>query len=137
MNIYEKLGLDEPDSHEQDSTPLQIDEVQEGSSTPEISINESERTETAFQIDQVQESAKNSLDFLAALAMPDTFKYLFPPVYKAIWEWLLTYVHKPRDFSQLALGLPRGFAKTALAKLFLLYCFHFQKIHLSSRRKYN
>jgi hypothetical protein len=76
---------------------------------------------TAFQIDQVQESAKNSLDFLAALATPETFKYLFPPVYQSIWSWLLQYVHKSRDFSQLALGLPRGFAKTSLVKLFLLY----------------
>ena len=76
---------------------------------------------TAFQIDQVQESARNSLDFLAALATPETFKYLFPPVYQSIWQWLLTYIHKKRDFSQLALGLPRGFAKTSLMKLFLLY----------------
>ena len=83
--------------------------------------NSSEQPEIAFQIDQVQESARNSLDFLAALATPDTFKYLFPPVYQSIWNWLLQYVHKPRDFSQLALGLPRGFAKTSLVKLFLLY----------------
>lgn len=80
---------------------------------------------TAFQIDQVQESARNSLDFLAALATPETFKYLFPPVYQSIWSWLLQYAHKTRDFSQLALGLPRGFAKTSVVKLFLLYCILF------------
>jgi hypothetical protein len=92
-------------------------------STPLLPSQES--PEIAFQIDQVQESAKNSLDFLAALATPDTFKYLFPPVYLAIWEWLLTYAHKTRDFSQLALGLPRGFAKTSVVKLFILYCILF------------
>jgi len=81
--------------------------------------------DNAYQINEVQESARNSLDFLAALATPDTFKYLFPPVYQSIWLWLLTYVHKTRDFSQLALGLPRGFAKTSLIKLFLLYCILF------------
>lgn len=86
---------------------------------------ESDIYNIAFQLDQVQESAKNSLDFLAALATPDTFKYLFPPVYIAIWEWLLTYIHKTRDFSQLALGLPRGFAKTSVVKLFVLYCILF------------
>ena len=107
-NIYDKLGLeqDTPPSEELESGPAQI-------------------VETAFQIDQVQESAKNSLDFLAALATPETFKYLFPMVYKSVWQWLLTYVHKKRDFSQLALGLPRGFAKTSLMKLFLLYCILF------------
>lgn len=102
--IYEKLGLPEP-----------LVEI-----TPEPVY-----VETSFQIDQVQQSARNSLDFLAALAMPETFKYMFPPVYQSIWQWLLIYVHKTRDFSQLALGLPRGFAKTALAKLFLLYCILF------------
>lgn len=105
--IYEKLGLPSPEGF------------------PPEEIQPYFHKETSFQIDQVQESARNSLDFLAALAMPDTFKYLFPPVYQAIWQWLLTYVHKTRDFSQLALGLPRGFAKTALAKLFLLYCILF------------
>jgi hypothetical protein len=120
MNIYDQLGLDSPDSPAEAEGISTYKELPD-SSIPNLRPDESV-SETAFQIDQVQESAKNSLDFLAALAMPDTFKYLFPPVYKSIWEWLLTYVHKKRDFSQLALGLPRGFAKTALAKLFLLYC---------------
>jgi hypothetical protein len=91
--------------------------------TPEPQVDE--KAQVAFQIDQVQSSAKNDLDFLAALATPETFKYLFPPVYKSVWQWLLTYVHKSRDFSQLALGLPRGFAKTSLIKLFALYCILF------------
>lgn len=101
------------------TSPTQVSSIeiqnQEGQNSPP------EYVSTAFQIDQVQESAKNSLDFLAALATPETFKYLFPPVYQSIWQWLLTYIHKSRDFSQLALGLPRGFAKTSLMKLFLLY----------------
>ena len=94
-------------------------------STPQIPESGAGESVVAFKISEVQDSAKNSLDFLAALATPDSFKYLFPPVYLSIWQWLLTYVHKPRDFSQLALGLPRGFAKTSLMKLFLLYCILF------------
>ena len=117
MNLYDKLGLDQTAPHTQisESTP----EVEAQTHTSDF---HEVVPETAFQIDQVQESAKNSLDFLAALATPETFKYLFPPVYLSVWQWLLTYVHKKRDFSQLALGLPRGFAKTSLMKLFLLYC---------------
>ena len=108
MNLHSSLGI------EQDTTQTQgVSEK----NPPE----DSREAATAFQIDQVQESAKNSLDFLAALATPETFKYLFPPVYQSVWQWLLTYIHKKRDFSQLALGLPRGFAKTSLMKLFLLY----------------
>jgi len=82
-------------------------------------------TESTFNSSEVITLSRTSLDFLAALAMPLVFKYLFPPVFKAVWEWLLTYIAKPRDFSQLALGLPRGFGKTMLMKLFLLYCILF------------
>jgi hypothetical protein len=82
-------------------------------------------TEAAFQFDEVSQIAKESLDFLAALAMPSLFKFNYPPIFIAIWAWLRENIHKQRDFSQLALGLPRGFGKTILMKLFLLYCILF------------
>ena len=80
-----------------------------------------------FDAAQVQEIARTSLDFLAAIAMPTVFRYCFPDIYKAAWSWLLSYVHKQRDFSQLALGLPRGFAKTTFIKIFFLYVILFTK----------
>ena len=76
---------------------------------------------------EIQESAKNSLDFLAALVAPNVYQYAFPPVYLAVWTWLLEFIYKERDFSQLALGLPRGFGKTMLMKLFIIYCILFTK----------
>jgi len=88
---------------------------------------ESTVTEAAFDPEQVQQMARDSLDFLAALAMPAVFRYFFPPVFKSIWLWLLSYVHKTRDFSQLAIGLPRGFGKTMLMKIFIIYCILFSK----------
>jgi hypothetical protein len=89
--------------------PTQIESIQEG----------------AFNAPEVAELAKGSLDFLAGLAMPTVFKYMFPPVFIAVWSWLVEYINKQRDFSQLALGLPRGFGKTMLMKLFILYCILF------------
>jgi hypothetical protein len=83
--------------------------------------------EDSYDPRQVEQLAKESLDFLAALAMPTVFKYLFPPLFKAAWEWLISYIHKSRDFSQLVLGLPRGFAKTTFVKIFLLYVILFTK----------
>lgn len=71
--------------------------------------------------DQIQATAKGSLDFLAALIMPLVFKFLFPPVFKEVWAWLLGYVNQSRIFPQLALGLPRGFGKSTLMKIFLIY----------------
>ena len=81
--------------------------------------------EAAFNAQEVIDTARQSLDFLAGLAVPTVYQYAFPPVFLAVWSWLLSFVHKKRDFSQLALGLPRGFGKTMLMKLFLLYCILF------------
>lgn len=74
---------------------------------------------------EIQQAAKDSLDFLASLAMPAVFTFLYPPVFQAVWRWLLEYTHKVRDFSQLALGLPRGFSKTTTIKIYILYCILF------------
>lgn len=75
--------------------------------------------------EEVQALAKQDLDFLAALIMPLIFKYCFPSVFKSVWAWLLSYVHTARTFPQLALGLPRGFGKSTLMKIFLVYCILF------------
>lgn len=83
--------------------------------------------EIAASTIEISESAKNSLDFLAGLALPLVYTYAFPPLFHSLWEWLTTYSHKIRDFSQLALGLPRGFGKTMVIKLFILYAILFTK----------
>ncbi len=76
--------------------------------------------------DEIQALAKQDLDFLGALVMPLVFKFCFPSVFKeGVWPWLLEYINQNRTFPQLALGLPRGFAKTTLMKLFLIYCILF------------
>ena len=76
-------------------------------------------------VEEIQALAKQDLDFLAALIMPLVFTYCYPPVFKAVWDWLLSYVHQHRTFPQLALGLPRGFGKSTLMKVFLIYCILF------------
>ena len=84
----------------------------------------SEVTASAMEI---QEAAKNSLDFLASLAMPAVFVHMYPLVFQSVWKWLLDFTNRTRDFSQLALGLPRGFGKTTLMKIYILYCILFTK----------
>ncbi len=83
--------------------------------------------EAAVSTAEAQELARTSLDFLAAIALPTVFRYFFPDVFQQIWRLMLTYIHKERDFSQLAIGLPRGFAKTTFTKIFLLYVILFTK----------
>jgi len=75
--------------------------------------------------EEIQAMAKADLDFLAAMIMPLIFKYCYPPVFKSVWEWMLSYIHQNRTFPQLALGLPRGFGKSTLMKIFLIYCILF------------
>lgn len=99
VNWAVKLGFQEP------SPPQEEEKIQEA----------------AFNAQEVEALAKADLDFLAAMAMPTVFKYCFPDTFQQIWRWLLENVHKIRDFSQLAIGLPRGFGKTMLIKIFILY----------------
>ncbi|MNB92243.1 hypothetical protein D3C87_725640 [compost metagenome] len=82
----------------------------------------SELTEAGFAQDEVAELAKQEPDFLAGLAMPEVFEYCWPPVFLAVWAWLREQVDLDRAFQLLALGLPRGFGKTTVVKLFILYC---------------
>lgn len=95
--------------------------------TYEPYVDEIATSEASFNSEQVVANARTSLDFLSALAMPTIFKYLFPPVFIQVWHWLTEYAHKTRAFPQLALGLPRGFGKTTVIKLFVLYCILFTK----------
>jgi len=76
---------------------------------------------------EIQSAAKSDLDFLAGLIMPMVFTFCFPSVFKSVWQWLLSYVHQDRTFPQLALGLPRGFGKTTLMKIFIIFCILFTK----------
>lgn len=67
------------------------------------------------------------MDMLAGLALPDVLSILFPPVFKALWQLLTEAAAKLGDFTQLAVGLPRGFGKTTVIKLFALWCILFSK----------
>lgn len=114
MSLLNKLGFDSVDA-------LDAWKSAQGVNAPEVATIK----EAAFDAKQVVDLAKGSLDFLAGLAMPTVYQYAFPPVFLSAWSWLVEFSHKGRDFSQLALGLPRGFGKTMLMKLFILYCILF------------
>ena len=77
------------------------------------------------EVEKAFNLAKQDMNFLAGLAMPDVMEFPYPPTYLAIWEWVTRHFHKVRDFSKLALGMPRGFAKTTVVKLLILYAILF------------
>lgn len=84
-----------------------------------------EVSNVGFNTADVIEACRTSLDFLAAMASPTVFAFMFPPVFISVWIWLVSFAKKTRTFPQLALGLPRGFGKTTVIKLFVLYCILF------------
>lgn len=110
MSTSTDLDLEEP----------QLPELREPPTKEDREV-EAALTEIGASTEEIQLAAKEDLDFLAALAMPQVFKYMFPPVFKSVWTWLQGYVHQRRTFPQLALGLPRGFGKSTVMKLLLLY----------------
>lgn len=118
---------------EMEYTPEEI-AARQLAAVPPISESEEDLPEYVSATDnvsadahQIQNAARSDLNFLAGLAMPDIFKYYFPIIFTGIWQWLTELSTKTRDFSQIALGLPRGFSKTTILKLFILYCILFTK----------
>ena len=110
----------------QEMEALETARLTEEAHTEELVANHSSG-EAAFNVDQVINLARESMDFLAGLVAPLSFTFHFPPVFLSVWIWLLGFVHKTRSFPQLALGLPRGFAKTTVMKIFVMYCILFTK----------
>lgn len=99
----------------------------------ELKLNSTEPTpeeqapEASYDREQVIELAQRDLNMLAGLAMPAVFEHLFPKILLAAWMLLTQMVAKTKDFSKIALGIPRGHGKTTLIKLFILYCILFTK----------
>jgi hypothetical protein len=94
-----------------------------------------EVTSGTYTRSEVFELGRKDLNFFAALCLPDIFKHFFPAVHLAVWALLTEAVSNAPDlkkfgenltldpnFLKLALGLPRGHAKTTLLKLFEVWC---------------
>ena len=84
-----------------------------------------EFTTSGFNRDEVLGLLEKDLNFFAATVIPEVFRLAFPQIHKEIWELLREFVKKPKSFFKLALGLPRGHAKTTLIKLYVIYCILF------------
>lgn len=90
-----------------------------------IAAEQANDSEVHAKYEEVFNAAKDDLNFLAALAMSAVFQYMYPSTFISAWNLMKEAVFKQRDFTQLALGVPRGFGKTTLVKLFILYCILF------------
>lgn len=75
----------------------------------------------AYNREEVLQLAKTDTNFLAGLCMPEVFQYLFPAVFIVIWNILVEKAGLVRDFTKIAIGLPRGHGKTTFMKIFVVW----------------
>lgn len=75
---------------------------------------------------QAAEVAKQDFNFLAAICMPLDFLFNFPEFFLALFHLLTTTTQK---FSQFAIGIPRGFAKTTFLKVLCVWYVVFSNKH--------
>ena len=78
----------------------------------------------------VKTKLATDLNFFAHFMLGDTFKYEFPPLLVMVWQVLVQSVAALQDYvgiANLVLGIPRGFAKTTLIKLYVVYCLIFTR----------
>lgn len=84
--------------------------------------------EATFDTEQVISACEQDLNFFAALLMPTVFSVFYPPVLLATWALLRRSIVEPKQSDpKLALGIPRGHAKTTILKLFVMWCILFSK----------
>jgi hypothetical protein len=67
------------------------------------------------------ERCRVDLDFLASLILTDIYQYGYPGIFKAAWQMLCAAALEPKGKPKYALGIPRGFAKTIVLKLYVVW----------------
>ena len=110
----------------QQSTDILVADIMAAPLTTSATNSSQDSTLQAFYKDDIINLASDDIDMLAALAVPEILNLLFPPVFKAIWELMVTS-SKVQEDTQLAIGLPRGFGKTTVVKLYVLWLVLFSK----------
>lgn len=80
---------------------------------------------TNFDRHEALTAAKSDLNFLAALCVPEIFRFAYPPIFLAIWQILTVAIEKVKGKDFLAIGIPRGFGKTILLKIYAAYIIFF------------
>jgi len=65
--------------------------------------------------------AQSNLDFLASLILTEIYEYGYPPLFHAIWNLICTEALEKKGKPKYALGIPRGFSKTVVLKLYVTW----------------
>ena len=76
-----------------------------------------------FDVDQAKARALVDINFFAGLCMPTTFTFPFPNYYVQLFQFLsaAASMEDLHEVIRIALGLPRGFAKTTFLKILVVW----------------
>jgi hypothetical protein len=80
-----------------------------------------------YHREQVISRMSTDLDFMAQVCLPEVYRFPFSPLHHAVWQILCESTEKEAGVDNLAFGIPRGFAKTVLLKLFAVRTVLFTK----------
>jgi hypothetical protein len=80
-------------------------------------------------VEDARDKASKDMNILAMFCLYDVMKFPFPPMFIAMWALCLEALFKERDFTKIALGIPRGFAKTTFVKLLGVFIILFTRKH--------
>lgn len=136
MDIDNLFGLAEQPTPEQQAlaeelAALNIPEeeleafLQQLAETP-ASVAE-EELEQLFSAEEIRAAMQEDLQVLGSVLAPDVVTASFPPLYRWLFSRIVLALGMERAFPKLALGLPRGHAKTFFIKLLLCYIVLFTK----------
>lgn len=70
---------------------------------------------------ELSAAAQGSLDFLAQLILTDLYAYGYPPLFHAVWDLICRAAESKTGKPRFALGIPRGFSKTVVLKLYTVW----------------
>lgn len=83
--------------------------------------------EVSASREELAQACRNSLDFLASFVLTELYEYGYPDVLKAMWQLVCTRALKLVGKDRLALGIPRGFSKTLMLKLWVVWLILFSE----------
>jgi hypothetical protein len=84
-------------------------------------VSETGLLEVSLSSAEISDAAQESLDFLASLILTDIYQYGYPPLFHAMWQLLCTTAKEEVGKPKYALGIPRGFSKTVVLKLYCVW----------------
>lgn len=88
--------------------------------TPEIATDEA-TFEAAASRGELIEACRTNLDFLASLILTDIYAYGYPAFLQAAWQMLCSAAETVAGKPKYAVGIPRGFSKTIILKLYVVW----------------